>query len=210
MIFGVDLRASPKRKSSVVALDDGAQFSFLNSFRNDEELLQMSDEYQPSLIAIGAPLSLPSGLCCLEASCPCSATPPQKKGRMAELELARMGISCFFTNKRSIIRTLIYRGINISQQLRTQGRQVIEVYPHGTKVILFGDKVPPKNSRESLGFMKERLTPLVPGLDACLDSLDRNSCDAVVNAYTALLHSQDDTDMLGGDDDGWLVLPRLH
>ena len=210
MIFGVDLRASPKRKSSVVALNDGAQFSFLNSFRNDDELLQMTDEYQPSLIAIGAPLSLPASLCCLEASCSCSATPPQKKGRTAELELARMGISCFFTNKRSIIRTLIYRGINISQQLRTQGRQVIEVYPHGTKVILFGDKIPPKNSRESLDFMKDRLTPLVQGLDACLDSLDRNSCDAVVNAYTALLHSQDDTDMLGTDDDGWLVLPRLH
>ncbi len=210
MIFGVDLRASPKRKSSVVALDDGAQFSFLNSFRNDDELLQMSDEYQPSLIAIGAPLSLPSSLCCLEASCPCSATPPQKKGRIAELELARMGISCFFTNKRSIISTLIYRGINISQRLRTQGRQVIEVYPHGTKVILFGDKIPSKNSPESLDFMKERLTPLVQGLDVCLDGLDRNSCDAVVNAYTALLHSQEDTDMLGTDDDGWLVLPRLH
>ena len=210
MIFGVDLRASPKRKSSVVALDDRAQFSFLNNFRNDDELLQMSEEFQPSLIAIGAPLTLPASLCCLEASCPCSATPPQKKGRAAELELSRMGISCFFTNKRSIIRTLIYRGINISRQLTNQGRQVIEVYPHGTKVILFGDKIPPKNSKESLDFMKDRLTPLVEGLDVCLDNLDRNSCDAVVNAYTGLLHSQDDTDMLGTDDDGWLVLPRLH
>ena len=210
MIFGVDLRASPKRPSSVVALDSQAQFSFLNNFSDDTELFQMGEDYKPSLIAIGAPLSLPTGLCCLEASCSCLTTPPQKKGRQAELELARMGISCFFTNKRSIIRTLIYRGIEISHKLRKQGHEVIEVYPHATKVILFGDKLPPKNSPDSLGFLTDRLTPLVGGLDDHLTELDRNSCDAVINAYTALLHSQQATDMLGTDDEGWLVLPRLH
>ena len=121
-----------------------------------------------------------------------------------------MGISCFFTNKRSIIRTLIYRGIELSHKLRNQGHEVIEVYPHATKVILFGDKVPPKNNPGSLAFMMDRLTPLVGGLDAHLTELDRNSCDAVINAYTALLHSQQATDMLGTDEEGWLVLPRLH
>ena len=74
---------------------------------------------------------------------------------------------------------------------------------------IFGDKVPPKNSPTSLPFMKNSLAPLVGGLDKYLDELDRNACDAVINAYTALLHSQQETDMLGTDEEGWLVLPRL-
>ena len=209
MIFGVDLRASPNRPSSVVALEGQAEFSFLRSFSDDTELFQMGETHHPSVIAIGAPLSLPAGLCCLEATCSCETITPQKKGRQSELELSRMGISCFFTNKKSIIRTLIYRGVELSNQLRKQGYEVIEVYPHATKVILFGDKIPPKNSATSLSFMKERLTPLVPGLEAHLDSLDKNSCDAVVNAYTALLHSQNETDTLGIPEEGLLVLPRL-
>ena len=209
MIFGVDLRASPKRPSSVVALDEEAKMSFLTNFSDDSELFEMGQTHQPSLIAIGAPLSLPTGLCCLETTCSCQTETLQKKGRQAELELSRMGISCFFTNKRSIIRTLIYRGIDISRKLTEQGHKVIEVYPHATKTILFGDKVPPKSSPTSLPFMKESLTPLVKGLDKHLDELDRNTCDAVINAYTALLHSQQETDMLGTDEEGWLVLPRL-
>ncbi len=209
MIFGVDLRASPKRPSAVVALDGESKMSFLTNFCEDTELYKMGQTYQPSLIAIGAPLSLPTGLCCLETTCTCAITTPQKKGRQAELELSRMGISCFFTNKRSIIRTLIYRGIELSQQLRKLGHEVIEVYPHATKVILFGDKVPPKSSAASLSFMKEHLVPLVSGLDPYLNALDRNTCDAVINAYTALLHSRNATDVLGTTEEGCLVLPRL-
>ena len=209
MIFGVDLRASSKRPSPVVALNGQSELSFLKAFSEDTELLELGQRYQPSLIAIGAPLSLPTGLCCLETSCQCSTISPQKKGRQAELELSRMGISCFFTNKRSIIRTLIYRGVELNRRLTSMGHTVIEVYPHATKTILFGDKIPPKNSAASLVFMRERLAPLIQGLDPHLDDLDRNTCDAVINAYTGMLHSQDETDLLGADDEGMLVLPKL-
>ena len=57
--------------------------------------------------------------------------------------------------------------------------------------------------------MKERLSPLIGGLNPHLDDLDRNSCDAVLNAYTGLLHTQDSTDVLGTPEEGTLVLPRL-
>ena len=209
MIFGVDLRASPNRPSSVVALKDQAEFSFLSTFSEDTELFQMGETHQPTVIAIGAPLSLPAGLCCLETTCSCETITPQKKGRQSELELSRMGISCFFTNKKSIIRTLIYRGVELSRRLRDRGYEVVEVYPHATKVILFGDKVPPKSSAASLSFMKDHLVPLVSGLDPYLDAMDRNTCDAVINAYTALLHSRNATDVLGTPEEGCLVLPRL-
>ena len=209
VILGVDLRASSKRASTVVALDQHSQVSFLDSFSEDDELAQIALTHQPGLIAIGAPLGLPLGLCCLESSCSCDFSIPQRKGRLLELELSRMGISCFFTNKGSIIRGLIYRGIALSQQLRDLGFEVIEAYPYATKVILFGDKVPPKNSAASLAFMKERLTPMIGGLSHHLNGLDRNGCDAVLNAYTGFLHSQDATDVLGAPEEGTLVLPKL-
>ena len=209
VILGVDLTASPNRASTVVALDDTSQVAFMNSFSEDDELAEMAQSHQPELIAIGAPLGLPSGLCCLETSCSCDFAIPQRKGRLLELELSRMGISCFFTNKGSIIRNLIYRGIELSGRLRGLGFEVIEAYPHATKVILFGDKIPPKNSAASLAFMKERLTLLINGLSTYIDELDRNGCDAVLNAYTGFLHSQDETDVLGSPEEGTVVLPKL-
>ena len=209
VLFGVDLRASSKRHSPVVALDDDSQMVYFGSFGQDPELLDLVQSYQPQFVAIGAPLGLPAGLCCLETSCSCSVNGAQKKGRQLELELARMGISCFFTNKRSIIRSLIYRGIELNRQLSDLGYQVLEVYPHASKTILFGDKAPPKNSAGSLEFMREHLSCLVHGLEAHLNGLDRNGCDAVLNAYTALLHSQEGTDMLGDPEEGLLVLPGL-
>ena len=51
--------------------------------------------------------------------------------------------------------------------------------------------------------------PLVPGLDSYVEQMDRNSCDAVLNAYTAVLHWGDKTDMLGTTEEGMLVLPKL-
>ena len=209
VMVGLDLRASAKRPSPVVVLDDNAQVVFFGAIGQDAELLDLVEAHRTQLIAIGAPLGLPTGLCCLETSCSCCITGPQQKGRRLELELSRMGISCFFTNKRSIISNLIYRGVGLNQQLSEAGYQVIEVYPHASKVILFGDKAPPKKSAGSLAFMRERLSSLVQGLDDHLSRLDRNGCDAVLNAYTALLHSRECTDMLGSPDEGLLVLPGL-
>ena len=209
MMFGIDLRASPKRFSTLVAVDGQSRLSFLSRFGDDTELFQMARNHQPGVIAIGAPLSLPSGLCCLETSCECSPLPPQKKGRQSELELTQMGIGCFFTSKRSIVRNLIYRGVALSSQLISLGFQVIEVYPYATKVVLFGDGVPSKNSADSLIFMRERLAQLIQGLEPHMDELDHNTCNAAFNAYTALLHYREHTDMLGTAEEGLLVLPRL-
>ncbi len=207
--LGIDLRTSTKHPSAVSVIDDAGRLSFIGSFREDAELFTMVIQHQPTIIAVGTPLGLPSGLCCLESSCACVLAAPQHKGRLAEVELSRMGISCFFTNKGSIIRRLIYRAIGLKEQLEAQGHNMIEVYPHATKVILFGDSVPPKNSPKSLAFMKERLPALMDGLDGCLEGLDRNGCDALINAHTALLHAREATDLLGTPEEGFISLPKL-
>ncbi len=208
-VLGVDLRASRKKPSSIAILDPQSHLTELSSFYEDDELIKLVHDLQPDLVAIGAPLNLPSGFCCLDQTCECRFSVPNRKGRLLELELAKMGISCFYTNKGSIIRELIYRGILLSQILRDAGHNVIEVYPHATKMLLFGDKVPPKNSSVSVSYIIGHLTPLVSGMEEHADDLDRNSCDAILNAYTGQLHAQSDTDILGDPEEGILVLPKL-
>ena len=208
-VLGVDLRASRKKPSAVAILDSESHLTELCSFHEDNELIELAAKVQPYCIAIGAPLNLPSGFCCLDKTCDCHFSVPDRKGRLLELELAKMGISCFYTNKGSIIRDLIYRGISLSQDLRANGHNVIEVYPHATKVLLFGDKVPPKNSAASVEYMVGHLTPLVSGMEEHADDLDRNACDAIINAYTGQLHAQSNTDTLGDPEEGILVLPKL-
>ena len=208
-VLGIDLRASRKKPSTVAILDSQSHLTELRSCYEDSELTDLVGKVRPDVIAIGAPLNLPSGFCCLDQSCDCWFSIPGRKGRLLEIELSRMGISCFYTNKGSIIRDLIYRGIRLSQDLKAEGYDVIEVYPHATKMLLFGDKLPPKNSTGSLRYMIDHLAPLVSGMDDHADDLDRNTCDAIINAYTGQLHAQSDTDVLGDPEEGMLVLPRL-
>ena len=208
-VLGVDLRASSKKPSSFAVLDTRSHLTELGSFYEDSELTKLVDDLRPDLVAIGAPLNLPSGFCCLDQTCDCRFSVSDRKGRLLELQLAKMGISCFYTNKGSIIRDLIYRGIHLSEILRESGHDVIEVYPHATKMLLFGDKVPPKNSAISVSYMIGHLTPLVSGMERDADDLDRHSCDAIINAYTGQLHAQSKTDVLGDPEEGILVLPKL-
>ena len=207
VVLGIDLSASPKRPSACAFLD-GPGETHLDVFRTFDELLRSLEVHRPSLIAIDAPLSLPLGLDCLEESHPC-APARDYRGRSSEQELGRMHIGCFFTTKRSIIKTLIYRGRELREELVGRGYQVIEVYPYATKVILFGDKIPPKNSVRGLAFLKERLPALIDGLEPHVNSLDHDRCDALLGAYTAYLHQEDGTDCLGIPEEGFIIVPKL-
>ncbi len=190
-------------------LGDTSALEALEAFSYDDELMELARTRHPAVIAIGTPLGLPQGLQCLEPVCRCcDAKAPRKRGREAELELARMGISCFFTSKGSIVRNLVYRGVELKKRLLKERHTVIETYPHATKIMLFGDKVPPKNSARSLAYLRERLPTLVHGLEPHLASLDKNSCDALLNAYTGLLHCRELTHVLGSPQEGEVVVPR--
>lgn len=209
VVLGVNLRASIERPSAVVGLDCRSQVVLFNSFKEDSELLEIARKYKPRMIAVGSPLSLPAGLCCLESECACDFALPEAKGRQFELDLSRMGISCFFTTKTSITRELIYRGVDINRQLSGSGNKVIEVYPYATKIILFGDGTARKAEARNPQALDDQVAGLVTGLNHVIKKMDRNTRNAVLNAYTALLHSRDNTDVLGTPEEGLLVLPRL-
>ena len=208
-LFGVTLRMSPSHPSSLAVLNHQSHIVHLGLFNTDYELLQLVGTYEPALIAIGSPLCLPSGFADLEPSATAPAVPPENRGRQLERELASIGIPCFFTGKGSIIRPLIYRGIGLKDELQHQGYEVIEVYPHATKVILFGEQALPRKGSRSTAYLKEQLSTRVSGLDTYSGTLNKNSSDALLNAYTALLHMREGTDLLGSPHEGMLIIPKL-
>jgi predicted RNase H-like nuclease len=95
----------------------------------------------------------------------------------------------------------------LTEQLR--GYEVIEVYPHATKVILFGEQALPRKGSRSLAYLKERLSTLIYGLENYNGNLNKNNSEALLNAYTALLHMREETDLLGDPHEGLLIMPKL-
>jgi predicted nuclease with RNAse H fold len=209
MLFGVTLRISPSHPSSLAVLNLRSHLVHLGLFNTDVELLQVAGIYQPTLIAIGSPLCLPTGLTDLEPFANTPGTPPESRGRQLERELASIGISCFFTIRGSIIRPLIYRGIRLKGELHLRGYEVIEVYPPATKVILFGEQALPRRGSRSLTYLKGQLSTRISGLEDYSGNLNKNNSDALLNAYTALLHMREGTDLLGDPHEGLLVIPKL-
>jgi predicted nuclease with RNAse H fold len=159
----------------------------------DEEILLLASHWQPRLVALDAPLSWP-----LE---------PDSKGRQCELQLAHEGIGTFRTTRRTIIRALIERGIALSADMRSQGFEVIEVYPYGTKVRLFGRPIPKKTTPEGRAWLRQRLETLVPSLSDHQRPLTHDELDAVVAAYTALLRDRGLAEEVGDPVEGRICLP---
>ena len=208
-VMGVDLRSVARRSSTVLSLDEKTRMVTWDRFGKNSELLCLAARQQPSVVAIGSPLTLPLGLCCLDPDCECNLAFPEAKGRLCELELSRLGIGCFYTNKWSIVRDLINRGVKLKHQLNELGFKVIEVYPYATKVLLFGGNLPRKKSSAYLRCLNDRVSSLVLGFTGGEDVQDQNTCNAALNAYTGLLYLRNSADCLGDSSEGMLVIPKL-
>jgi predicted nuclease with RNAse H fold len=207
VILGIDLTATEQRPSACAALDVAARVLDLRLCQTDNDLLALAEEYRPEVVAIDAPLSLPAGLDCLEETCPCRQTLPHK-GRACEQALARLGIGCYFTTKRSLIKTMVYRGIALQVELVRRGLTVIEVYPFATRRRLFG-RLPGKATRAGREALWARLRPLLasgPALPEALPSHD--VLDALLAAYTGLLYAHHQAEALGDPTEGLLWLPK--
>jgi len=174
--------------------------------RTHSDIIDVAKLYSPEVIAIDAPLSLPLGLYCLEEACLCQSS-LAKKGRVCERELARLGIPCYFTTEKSIIKKVVYRGIELKNVLCQAGFKVIEVYPYASKVLLFGRGIPRKTCSMGLAFLRGHLAKILLGLEPHLAALDHNLCDAAVAAYTASLYRQGKADAIGNNKEGLIHVP---
>jgi predicted nuclease with RNAse H fold len=207
--LGIDLTSTEAKPSACVGLDSKSQLVYLGFLTKNRDILALVNFYSPQIIAIDAPLSLPLGLCCLEESCPCQPKFP-RKNRQCDQELRQQGIPCYPTSKKTFIKELIYRGIELKTSIGRevkQAGQVIEVYPFASKVRLFGKTLPRKTTKQGMGFLRDKLEDILPGLQPYLDMFDHDLCDAAVAAYTALLYHQNKVEALGNSEEGLIFIP---
>jgi len=207
--FGIDLTSTEAKPSACLGLDGKSQLVYLGFLTENRDIVALLNFYSPQVIAIDAPLSLPLGLCCLEESCPCKPKFP-RKNRQCDQELRQQGITCYPTSKKTFIKDLIYRGIELKASIGREVKQVsqiIEVYPFASKVRLFGKNVPRKTTKQGMSFLRDKLGDILPSLKPYSGMLDHNFYDAAVAAYTALLRHRNKVDTLGSSEEGVIVIP---
>ena len=207
VFLGIDPTSSERKPSACALLDKDGSLVKLASPRTDADILELAARCRPDIVAIDAPLGLPTGLDCLQETCAC-ASEHEFKGRVCERELLARGISLYVTTKRSIIKKMVYRCMALVPPLEAMGARVIEVYPYASKVCLFGKPIPKKTKREGREFLRRRLGGLIPGLNAYDGRLDHDLYDALVAAYTAYLHDRGETESLGRPQEVCIVVPR--
>ena len=206
--MGVDLTSAEAKPAACLGLDRELHLIYSGFLYHDSGIVKLAARHGFKLVAIDAPLSLPKGLCCLEESCSCQPI-ARIKGRRCEQELARLGIPCYFTTKKSIIKDMVYRGIRLKTRLESKGCEIIEVYPYASKVRLFGGNIPKKTTPAGLAFLRQHISRLLPCIAPYVDRFNHDLCDAAIAAYTAFLHSRNKTELCGEPEEGVICLPFL-
>jgi predicted nuclease with RNAse H fold len=205
---GIDLTAG-RRPSDVAGLDlSGEEVVFAQGV-TDDELTDLLHDLGAEIVAVDSPMGLPAGLCCLEESCACAAT--GGTGRSAERELARLGIPCFWTTKRSIIRSMVYRAIGLKARWEAEGFVVLEVFPYAVKRILLGKDLPRKSTPDGILRLIEGARVALPaGHWPEPWAPTHDQMDALYCAITARLHALGETDLLGDPAEVPIVIPKLR
>ena len=208
--LGLDLTTSKNKASAYAVLDHSGHLTDCGVLSTDDEIHEWALSNSAAALGIDCPLGLPAGLHCLEEDCLKEWCAPRstRKGREGEGELARRGISCYFTTKRSIIKAMVYRGVALSKALGDNGLEVLEIYPYATKVFLWGKPIPKKTSRRGRDFMQERLGCLIHGVASRAGTLNHDRFDAILAAYTAYLHGRGETERLGSEEEASIVVPK--
>jgi predicted nuclease with RNAse H fold len=207
--LGIDLTSTETKPSACVGLNSDSQLIYFGFIAENRHIVTLLGFYSPQVIAIDAPLSLPTGLCCLEEHCHCRPK-FRRKNRQCDQELRQQGIPCYPTSKNTFIRDLIYRGIELKNSISREAKQdcqVIEVYPFASNVRLFGKAIPRKTTKRGVSFLRDNLRDTLSGVEPYLDMFNHDLCDAAVAAYTALLHYQNRADALGNKEEGLIVIP---
>jgi len=204
---GVDLTAGG-RVSDVAALDfTGETVAFATSL-TDDDLLHVLSDLGAAVVAVDSPMALPTGYCCLEEDCDCGPV-DGAVGRSAERALIKVGIPCFWTTKRTIIKSMIYRAIGLRTRLEAAGYTPLEVFPYAVKRVLLGRRLPRKTLPEGRAFLVAGAKQLLPHCRwPDLWAPGHDELDALYCAITARLFARGETEALGDPGELPIIVPR--
>ncbi len=192
--LGIDLSGSPNRETGICALQ-GFNAS-IYSLKKDSEIISSTLNFQPEIVAIDAPLSLPEGRCCTWEKCSCSIHGIMRE---SDRELIRMGIRAYPTLIESM-RSLTRRGINLSVVLRSMNFDVIETYPHGAKVML------------NLPHEREKILRIFSymGFEFNSKKISEHGIDAFISAIVGYFYLSGNYIQVGSKEEGITILPKIE
>ena len=198
LTVGIDLRSGPRYPTGLAVMDAERRLRHLAVVRADDEIDDAIARFEPALVAIDAPLGLPEGRCCADASCACA-----RHGIMREVDrvCAAAGYRPFPTLLPSMVQ-LTLRGIALLERLHGVGHRVVEVYPGMAQDVL---GVPRKRAGVDglrRGLKRQGVRGIPRGRRVSHDELDAVTC-----ALVAQLHLAGDTETMGPGVPVPLVLP---
>jgi hypothetical protein len=158
----------------------------------DEEILKRIEESRPEIVAIDAPLSLPTGRESIEQR-------TNVHLRECDKELRQRGIR-FFPITLGPMRKLTTRGIKLREILENKHFRVIEVYPGGAQDIL-------RIARKQQGLEKLRAGLEKLGIKGLNDKMSDHELDAVTCAFVGKLFLEGKSVTYGTSEQA-IVMPR--
>jgi len=181
VIIGIDLAGTEKNPTGW-ALWKNKVVSTCHLYEN-QEIFEHLTKFEPILVAIDAPLSLP------------------KRGTMrkADKEMYRHGYPVF-PPRFPAMKKLTLRAIGIIQQIKREKLHIIEVHPTSTRKAL---KISTKDWEKIQNIF------LHVGLKGDMEArvLTPHEIDAVTAALTGYLYLQGKTELIGDEKEGYIVVP---
>lgn len=190
IIVGLDLAGVERRPTGFCILK-GMNVETSLAY-TDDVILKCTEEPQPRVVAIDAPLSLPAGRESIEQR-------TEVHLRECDKELLRRGIR-FFPVTLGPMRQLTKRGINLKERLEKRNYRVIEVYPGGAQDVL---GIPRK--QKGLNALMAGLKRL--GIKGLSRKMTDHELDAVTCAFVGKLFLERKTVTYGTPEQA-IIMPR--
>lgn len=182
IIIGIDLAGSSKNPTGWALWKN--KIVKANLVYTDEEILKGILSHSPSIVAIDAPLRLP------------------KEGilRKADKEMIKRGYRVFPPGLPAMEK-LTLRAIKINKLILEKKYKTVEVHPTSTRKALnmpLKEWKPIQTILESMGIKGDIKTR----------TLTSHEIDAITAALTAYLHLQKQTEAIGDEEEGFIIVPK--
>jgi len=164
--------------------------------QRDEEIIDRTAKADPKVVAMDAPLALPTGRHCLEEHC--RGKPHFRK---YDLELRGLGIR-FFPITLGPMRLLTKRDMNLRDRLEAWGFIVLETCPGGAQDLLGIRR------RSDLEGLRVGLRGLGISGDIVRSRTTDHELDAITCAFVAKLYAESDYLSLGDPKENLMALPN--
>lgn len=199
-VVGIDLTGSQNKPSGWAYLERDTAIT--QKICSDEELIEMTMKYNPNIVSIDSPLSIPEGRCCTDANCTCA---DHGINRYCERLLRHFRIGVYPCLIPSMVN-LTTRGMNLAQKFRSLGLEVIESYPGVAQDVL---GIPRKG--KGLEHLVKGLSNF--GIKGDLlekPNISHDEVDAITSALVGYFYLNDQYIGMGNEKEDYLIVPRIQ